>query len=408
MKRALSGSVPLLSNIAVIALHQNEIVPPEFKMIDTTPSGADANLNFGVKGNQTYLCVRYLREGVHITNLLTLSQRQKDIPADAFRLRSTVGGKEATLGLMSKDPYHLYFVKDWASMLLTPSSLRPTSASESTEGTAGVSAETDSFDEDLTLSLDKIPVSPLLDTPIESTPIESIPVESVPMKATSFKSVSAEVIDQHRATLRMLLPLLVGCHCGDSTVVRTCVEALHHFIQSSPVQTERGLVDPLVDSILACLYEGALDIPAFSNASILDILTKMVGNKVITQGSMAYLLRLSSALMRYLFHMEDRGKKNTRQYEKLFHSLHTIARMLTNRASQEQGEQREQGERRKDIQKVLEEYAFKLESPGSLLVGEMTSDMLEVCERIGGGLELKNTVLYLLVLLGDLRRYGRV
>lgn len=402
MKRASSDSVPLLSNIAVIALHQNEIVPPEFKMIDTTPSGADANLNFGVKGNQTYLCVRYLREGVHITNLLTLSQRQKDVHADAFRLRSTVGGKEATLGLMSKDPYHLYFAKDWASMLLTPSSLRPTSTNQSAEGTPGVSVETDSFSDDLPLSLDKIPVSPLL---------ESIPMESAPMESTTFKSVSVEVIDQHRATLRMLLPLLVGCHCGDSAVVRVCVETFHHLIQSSPVQTERGLVDPLVDSILACLYEGALDIPAFSNAGILDILTKMVGNKVITQGSMAYLLRLSSALMRYLFHMEDRGKKNTRQYETLFHSLHTIARMLTSRASQEQGEQGEQGkqgERREDIQKVLEEYAFKLESPGSLLVGEMTSDMLEVCEQIGGSLELKNTVLYLLVVLGDLRRYGRV
>ena len=60
------------------------------------------------------------------------------------------------------------------------------------------------------------------------------------------------------------------------------------------------------------------------------------------------------------------------------------------------------------MEDVLASYAYKLESPGALLAGEMIDDMIEVCNRLNGSLYEQNMTLFLLALLGDLRRYGRV
>ena len=38
------------------------------------------------------------------------------------------------------------------------------------------------------------------------------------------------------------------------------------------------------------------------------------------------------------------------------------------------------------MEDVLASYAYKLESPGALLAGEMIEDMIEVCNRLNGSL----------------------
>lgn len=124
VKPATEESTSFLSHIAVIALDRNEITPPEFTILEHTPSGKDANLNYGSKGKLTYLCVRYLKQGLRITSLTMVSQLQKEMHSDSFRLRTTVGGSDATLGEKSKEPYQLCFSKDWSSLMLTPSCLR--------------------------------------------------------------------------------------------------------------------------------------------------------------------------------------------------------------------------------------------------------------------------------------------
>ena len=121
LKRATPETTSFLSHVAILGADKNEIVPPEFTVLQHTMTSNDANLNMGAKGKRTYLCVRYMKHGLRVTSLSMVSQHQKEAPHDSFRLRSTVGGGDATMGEKSKDPYHLCYSKDWASPMLTPS-----------------------------------------------------------------------------------------------------------------------------------------------------------------------------------------------------------------------------------------------------------------------------------------------
>ena len=445
-----------------------------------------------MKGSPIYLCVRYLNEGLYITNLLSIPQRQKEIPENAFRLRHTLSRKDAVLGQMSKHPYHLCFVKDWESLLLTPSSLRrtPTEALEehpssvqvgsedisvgavpsqdslSCLPSCGVTLPSDSLPSDATpattqesnMTLVSVPLtSALSDVSLENIPAEIIATESnsdmstppseidlahIPqdvlpfngsihaMEQPSLDQIPSEVkmkqhipdedaiceaAEQYRQVMRALLPLLIGCHCGEGAILQSCVEALHYFVHTQPVKAYKGYVNPIVEGILECVYEGALDAPSLTNKGIYDILSKVLGEEVVTQMTMVRLLKLFSALMVYLFNMEDSGLTKAHTYEVLFHNLHTITSVISDRnttSNQNDGEDMDLTVKPlielSAIKKLLEDYAFKLESPGALLAGEMTNEMLCICEQMGGSLAQQNVVLYLLVLLSDLRRFGRV
>ena len=458
-------------------------------MISQTPSGADANLNNSTKGSPIYLCVRYLSEGLHITNLLSIPQRQKEIPENAFRLRHTLSRRDAVLGQMSKHPYHLCFTKDWASLLFIPSSLRatPTEVSEEASSVVSPSVGSENYSvgnipsqnfqptttsEDVPLasalselSLENIPseiitaesnsdminppsvvtTAPLSSSSPPPSPVlsseimlESIPQNALPFNGSCYAMETTDTLErvpseikvkpyipdkdaihnaaaQYRQVMRALLPLLVGCHCGEGTILQSCVESLHYFVHTPPVKAFKGYANPIVESILECIYGGALDVPALTNKGIYDILSKVLGVELVTQVTMVRLLKLFSALTVYLFNMEDNGLAKTHSYEVLFHNLHTIASVMSDRQTmhnQNSGEGMESTVKPlieiSAIKNLLEDYAFKLESPGALLAGEMTNEMLCICEQIGGCLAQQNTVLYLLVLLSDLRRFGRV
>lgn len=458
----------------MIALDRNEITPPEFTILDHTPSGKDANLNFGSKGKLTYLCVRYLKHGLRITSLTMVPQLQKETMTDSFRLRTTVGGADATLGEKSKEPYQLCFSKNWSDLMLTPSCLR---CSKSVLGD-GVVPESNDVEKDhveMTTDMNKytIDTTKPVQTPDAPVPVpdDSIPLnngdDTIPLNNTddtmpndtvihedslgeipdgpppseplhnslniedlpssipqdldldeipiTEPSIDVEVIRQtaavYRNQTRNLLPLLVGCHCGDSAIVHICVEHLYHFINSQPVETPKGLRDLSTEVILNCIYEGTLPTLSLSICEIQYILMKIVGYfETIPQTTLGLLLRIFSSLTLYLFRLEDKSLISSQQYDQANKGQRAIASLITTRTQPESEKNDEIPIQVTSsiIEDILASYAYKLESPGALLAGEMIDDMMDVCKRISGNLFEQNLTLFLLVLLGDLRRYGRV
>ena len=465
LKRATPETTSFLSHVAILGVDKNEIVPPEFTVLQHTMSSNDANLNLGAKGKRTYLCVRYMKHGLRITSLSMVSQHQKEALHDSFRLRSTVGGDDATLGEKSKEPYHLCFSKDWASLMLTPNCLR---VSENVPAVDDLPADaipvddlptdaipvndlpTDAIPTDtIPVSTDAIPVTspdsipitpsntpitpaneigeltedmmaniplnPLPEIPEDGAPAEPlpddsdldmsvIPVEEPPLDTAALKQAAVS----YREITRSLLPLLVGCHCGDPTITRICAEHLHHFLYSRAVMTANGLVDPCMDVILDCIYEGVLATLLSSAFEVQNLLMKIVGYfTTISQPTLMRVMHIFSALTHYLLRLQERGAVTTQHYDQMYKGLRTIASLVTARTKVETNTMKS-ALSHKVMDEVLAAYAYKLESPGALMAGEMTEDMLNVCEKLHCDLYDQNMVLFLLSILGDLRRYGQV
>lgn len=440
----------------MIALDRNEITPPEFTVLDHTPSGKDANLNFGSKGKLTYLCVRYLKHGLRITSLTMVPQLQKETMTDSFRLRTTVGGADATLGEKSKEPYQLCFSKNWSYLMLTPSCLR-CSKSVLGDGVVPESSDIEKDHVEMTTGINKYPIDTTKPVQTSDVPVP-VPDDSIPNNAVIHEdslaeipdgpppseplhnslniedlpsnipqdldldeipitepSIDIEVIRQtaaaYRNQTRNLLPLLVGCHCGDSAIAHICVEHLSHFINSQPVETPEGLRDLSTEVILNCIYEGTLPTLSLSICEIQYILMKIVGYfETIPQTTLALLLRIFSSLTLYLFRLEDKSLVSSQQFDQVNKGQRAIASLITTRTQPESEKNDEIPIQVTSsvIEDILASYAYKLESPGALLAGEMIDDMMDVCKRLSGNLFEQNLTLFLLVLLGDLRRYGRV
>ena len=487
LKRATPETTSFLSHVAILGADKNEIVPPEFSVLQHTMSADDANLNLGAKGKRTYLCVRYMKHGLRITSLSMVSQHQKEAPHDSFRLRSTVGGGDATLGEKSKDPYHLCFSKDWASLMLTPSCLRvgdvpvgdvpiddvPIDTIPVTAGASDaipldtIPVAADSIPvaaDDIPVAADSIPVASSDDIPVDAdtipitspdtilitpsntpitpaneiaevtedmmasiplNPLETshdaapneplsdnlsdldmsvIPVEEPPLDTAALKQAAVN----YREITRSLLPLLVGCHCGDPTVTRICAEHLHHFLYSRAVMTASGMVDPCMDVILDCVYEGVLATLLSSAFEVQNLLMKIVGYfTTISQPTLMRVMHIFSALTHYLLRLQESGAVNTQHYDQMYKGLRTIASLVTARTKVETNAVKPELSH-KVMDEVLAAYAYKLESPGALLAGEMTEDMLNVCQKLHCDLYDQNMILFLLSILGDLRRYGQV
>lgn len=465
LKRATPETTSFLSHVAILGADKNEIVPPEFTVLQHTMTSNDANLNMGAKGKRTYLCVRYMKHGLRVTSLSMVSQHQKEAPHDSFRLRSTVGGGDATLGEKSKDPYHLCFSKDWASLMLTPSCLRVRENKESKESVAvdavpvnadtipvnadaiPVSADTIPVNVDTipvnadTTSItspDTIPITPsntpvtpsnevpeVTDNMMASIPLSPIPeapqdgaaepmpddldmsvipVEEPPLDTAALKQAAAS----YREITRSLLPLLIGCHCGDPAITRICAEHLHHFLYSRVVATASGLADPCMDVILDCVYEGVLATLLSSAFEVQNLLMKIVGYfTIIAQPTLVRVMHIFSALTHYLLRLQENGAVNTQHYDQMYKGLRTIASLVTARTKVETSAVKTELSH-KVMDEVLAAYAYKLESPGALMAGEMTEDMLNVCEKLHCDLYDQNMTLFLLSILGDLRRYGQV
>ena len=500
LKRATPETTSFLSHVAILGADKNEIVPPEFTVLQHTMTSNDANLNLGAKGKRTYLCVRYMKHGLRVTSLSMVSQHQKEAPHDSFRLRSTVGGGDATLGEKSKDPYHLCFSKDWASLMLTPSCLRVRESKESKESVAvdavpvavdavpvnadtipvnadtipvnadaipvnadaipvnadaipvnadtipvnadtipvnvdtiPVNADTTSITSPDTIPITpsntpvtpsnevpevtddmmaSIPLSPIPEAPqdgaAEPMPddldMSVIPVEEPPLDTAALKQAAAS----YREITRSLLPLLIGCHCGDPAITRICAEHLHHFLYSRVVATASGLADPCMDVILDCVYEGVLATLLSSAFEVQNLLMKIVGYfTIIAQPTLVRVMHIFSALTHYLLRLQENGAVNTQHYDQMYKGLRTIASLVTARTKVETSAVKTELSH-KVMDEVLAAYAYKLESPGALMAGEMTEDMLNVCEKLHCDLYDQNMTLFLLSILGDLRRYGQV
>ena len=455
VKPATEESTSFLSHIAVIALDRNEITPPEFTILEHTPSGKDANLNFGSKGKLTYLCVRYLKQGLRITSLTMVPQLQKEMQSDSFRLRTTVGGADATLGEKSKEPYQLCFSKDWSSLMLTPSCLRSAGSCVAADPIVVPEATTNSISAGQVDSMIPVDVSESIPTALTNTaPISAMPLTNsvIPEESpseTHIESIHTETIHDslnmdtipsgfshsldldeipitepsidsvvirqtaaaYRNQTRNLLPLLIGCHCGDSAITRICVEHLYHFIDSQPVETPGGLQDLSTEVVLNCIYEGTLSTLSVSVDEIQSLLIKIVGYfQVIPQTTLALLLRIFSSLTLYLFRLEDHSLTSSQHYDKVNIGLRSIVSLIPKRTQPESEKNSvpSTSVNGSIMEDVLASYAYKLESPGALLAGEMIDDMIDVCDRLSGSLYEQNMILFLLALLGDLRRYGRV
>lgn len=454
VKPATEESTSFLSHIAVIALDRNEITPPEFTILEHTPSGKDANLNYGSKGKLTYLCVRYLKQGLRITSLTMVSQLQKEMHSDSFRLRTTVGGSDATLGEKSKEPYQLCFSKDWSSLMLTPSCLRAPIESDVPTDLVVPEAIANSISAhqlDSMIPVDgseSVPTALTGTTPIDTIPLTNSAIPEESPSETHTESIHTETIHEslnmdiipsgfsqsldldeipitepsidsamirqtaaaYRNQTRNLLPLLIGCHCGDSSITRICVEHLYHFIDSQPVETPEGLRDLSTEVVLTCIYEGTLSTLSVSVDEIQSLLIKIVGYfQVIPQSTLGLLLRIFSSLTLYLFRLEDHSLTSSQHYDKVNIGLRSIVSLIPKRTQPESEKNDVPSSVNGSVMEdVLASYAYKLESPGALLAGEMIEDMIEVCNRLNGSLYEQNMTLFLLALLGDLRRYGRV
>ena len=138
---------------------------------------------------------------------------------------------------------------------------------------------------------------------------------------------------------------------------------------------------------------------------------KIVGYfETIPQTTLALLLRIFWSLTLYLFRLEDKSLVSSQQFDQVNKGQRAIASLITTRTQPELEKNDEIPIQVTSsvIEDILASYAYKLESPGALLAGEMIDDMMDVCKRLSGNLFEQNLTLFLLVLLGDLRRYGRV
>ena len=240
---------------------------------------------------------------------------------------------------------------------------------------------------------------------------QSLDLDEIPITEPSIDSAMIrQTAAAYRNQTRNLLPLLIGCHCGDSSITRICVEHLYHFIDSQPVETPEGLRDLSTEVVLTCIYEGTLSTLSVSVDEIQSLLIKIVGYfQVIPQSTLGLLLRIFSSLTLYLFRLEDHSLTSSQHYDKVNIGLRSIVSLIPKRTQPESEKNDVPSSVNGSVMEdVLASYAYKLESPGALLAGEMIEDMIEVCNRLNGSLYEQNMTLFLLALLGDLRRYGRV
>lgn len=232
---------------------------------------------------------------------------------------------------------------------------------------------------------------------------DSIPITEILLDTDELRSYA----EQFNTTIHSLLPLLIACHSDDSQLVKVALEHLYHFMTSMPIQLVNSKEDLIVDHLLSMIYDGILASFPICCCNLANLLIKIADSfSTISSSTMCIILSYLSAIQIQLFNMEDHHQESTSTYDKIVKNVQIFMSLMKSRI--QSTEKTIPSSESLVLQEKLSSFAYILESPGMMDLDELLIEMKTVSECVSPVSNHQNFVMSLLLLLSQIRRYGRV
>lgn len=232
---------------------------------------------------------------------------------------------------------------------------------------------------------------------------ESIPTTEVLLNIDELR----EYAKQFNTTIHSLLPLLIACHSNDSQLVKVALEHLYHFITSRPIQLVNSEEDLIIDHLLSMVYDGILASFPICCCNLALLLIKIVDSfLMISSSTMCIILSYLSAIQIQLFNMEDHHQESTSTYDRIAKNVQIFMSLMKSRVLST--EKKIPSSESLVLQEKLSSFAYILESPGVMDLDDLLIEIKTVGECVSPVSNHQNFTMSLLLLLSQIRRYGRV
>lgn len=232
----------------------------------------------------------------------------------------------------------------------------------------------------------------------------SIPDTEVELNHTELR----EYIARFNTMTRSLLPLLIACHSNESSLVGIGLEHLYHFITSSPIQLVNSKEDPIVDHLLSMVYDSILASFPGCCCNLENLLIKIADSfSLIPSSTMCILLSYLYAIQIQLFNMEDQNMQSSPLYYRISMNVQIFMSLMKSRVHLSDDDTLH-STFSLALQEKLTSFAYKLESPGMMDMDVLLIEMKTVSESVSSVDNQQNYVMYFLMLVSQIRRYGRV